>query len=149
MHHFSFGWHVSWTKVQGFFFFFLSSDGEKSLNILSCIRMPYDIDLFLGSLRWSKNSFEFHRLSSCSVSNCTTAHSFLSRTRPLCFFDEMFTTGLRYVAPEPFVCSCPHWSKINCEAQHAAVVGDFIVALLWPVNNLKQPYPAGMHLHWK
>lgn len=70
------------------------------------------------------------------------------RARPLCL-DEMSTAGLRYVAPGPFVCSCPHWSKINCEAQRTAVVGDFRVAPHRPVspraryNNLKQPQPCG------
>lgn len=52
-------------------------DGGKSLNIFFCIRMLYWFWLFLSRLWWSENSFEFHRLSSCSVSKCSAAHWFL------------------------------------------------------------------------
>lgn len=54
--------------------------------------------LFLGSLRWSKNSFEFHRLSSCSVSNGNSelGPSVLMKCLPLAI--AMWLLGLLFAA---------------------------------------------------
>lgn len=73
IHHFGFAWHLSWTKVQKVFFPWM---GGESFNILFCIRTLYWFWLFLSSLWWSESRLEFHRLSSCSVSNCRCSRWF-------------------------------------------------------------------------
>lgn len=138
IHHFSFAWHILWKKLQ--VFFSPLEEGKASTLCPASERLIILIVFRQFAVEWKQ-----FWVSQVKQLLCVKLRL---RARPLCL-DEMSTAGLRYVAPGPFVCSCPHWSKINCEAQRTAVVGDFRVAPHRPVspraryNNLKQPQPCG------
>lgn len=94
IHHFGFAWHILWKKK---IVFFSPWKGEKLQHfVLHQNALLYW--LFLGSLRWSENSFEFHRLSSCSVSNCSSelGPCVLMKCLPLAF--AMWLLGLLFAA---------------------------------------------------
>lgn len=125
-------------------------DGGKSLNIFFCIRMLYWFWLFLSRLWWSENSFEFHGLSNCSVSNCSAAHWFSCRqlwARPP-HFDETSTTGFHYVAPEPFVLQLSTLIQNKLRSTVHSSCGGFQshtrVSQCTEYNKLKLSYPVEM-----
>lgn len=131
---------TSFQKYHGSFYFQLAvtniyfgqkHKGNLSLSVLgkkfsktcsaaalrNCIFYYFWLLLLLSLLWLSQNSFEFHRLSNRSVSKYWVADWFSAgqlRAQAVCF-DERTTASLHCVTPEPFVCSCPNWSKINCQ----------------------------------